>query len=320
MPVIFALPCAFLLAAVATPLAGRLACHLGILDHPGPLKVQSAPIPYLGGLAVFVATCAVGGWSRPVLLVPLALAMALGLVDDAREVGVGTRLLCESGVGILAGLLRPAGLPGILGNIATAVAVVALINAINLIDGLDGLASGVSLVSALGFAALLTGEERIFALALAGGLGGFLVYNRPPARIYLGDAGAYFVGVALALLMVSAWGPERQAAKPIAALGLVGAAVGETAVAVIRRWRAGQSVLKGDRGHLYDQLVEKGWPAGRTTLAVVAAQICLTAVALVAARLTIVPAAVVMLTCVVAGLAAVWVGGFLGVAPTRRPL
>jgi len=310
--VITALPAALLVAVVATPLAGGLARRLGILDRPGPLKVQRKPVPYLGGLAVFAATSAVAGGFRPGLLIPLALALALGLADDARDIGAGTRLLCEIGIGIVAGLLLSTGLAGVLGPAATAVAVVTLLNAVNLIDGLDGLASGVSMVSALGFAVLLGGDERILALALAGALGGFLVYNRPPARIYLGDAGSYFVGTALALLLASAWDGGQSVANGIAAIGLVGAVLGETAVAIIRRWRARRPLFEGDRSHLYDQLVDRGWPVRRVLVFSIAIQVTLTAVAIVAATGTPAVAAATMLACALAMLAAVWSGGFLG--------
>lgn len=312
MLVISALPAAWLLAAVATPLAGRLARRLGILDRPGPLKVQREPVPYLGGIALFVATSAVAGGVRTALLIPLALALALGLVDDVRDIGASTRLLCEIGIGMVAGLLLPTGLPGILGPAATAVAVVTLLNAVNLIDGLDGLASGVSMVSALGFAVLLGGNERILALALAGALGGFLLYNRPPARIYLGDAGSYFVGTALALLLASAWDSGRPAANGIAAIGFIGAGLSETAVAVLRRQRARRPLFDGDRSHIYDQLIDRGWPIERVVVVSITVQMGLTLVALVAASGAPGIAAATMIACALAVLVAVWRGGFLG--------
>jgi len=320
VPVTMALPVGFLIAVAATPLAGTLARRLGILDRPGPLKGQERPVPYLGGLAVFSATGAVAMLVRPALLIPLGLALVLGLADDAGDLDARTRLCCEIGIGAVAGVLFPTGLPGVLGPALTAVAVVALVNAVNLVDGLDGLASAVSLVSALGFAALLGGDGRLLALGLAGALGGFLVYNRPPARIYLGDAGAYFAGTALALLLAAAWSGDRPVAHGLAALGFVGAVLVETAVAVVRRWRAGQALFQGDRSHVYDQLVDRGWPIGRIALAWAAAQGLLAAVALGASRLDAGLAAAAMITTATLVLAAVWAGGFLRVpAPRRQP-
>lgn len=320
MPLTLALPLGFLIAVAATPLAGALARRLGILDRPGPLKGQQRPVPYLGGLAVFAATCLVGASARPAVLIPLGLALVLGLADDAGDLDAGTRLFCEISIGVVTGVLFPTDLPGVLGPVLTAVAVVALVNAVNLVDGLDGLASGVSLLSALGFAALLNEDERVLALALAGALGGFLVHNRPPARIYLGDGGAYFVGTALALLLAAAWSGDRPTAHGLAALGLVGAVLVETAVAILRRWRAGQPLFRGDRSHVYDQLVDRGWPIGRIALAWAAAQGVLAAVALAASRLDAGLAAAAMITTAILVLAAVWAGGFLSVpAPRRHP-
>ena len=96
------------------------------------------------------------------------------------------RLVCELAIGIVGGLVAPA--PGRIGVLVTCVFVVGLVNAVNLLDGLDGLAGGVVCASAVGFA-LVGGPGRVPAIALAASLGGFLWFNRPPARIYLGDAG-----------------------------------------------------------------------------------------------------------------------------------
>jgi UDP-N-acetylmuramyl pentapeptide phosphotransferase/UDP-N-acetylglucosamine-1-phosphate transferase len=97
----------------------------GIVDHPGPLKVQHDPVPYLGGLAVFIGLAAVVAAVHPMLLVPLALATALGLVDDARGVPAIARLVGEIGIGAAAAAVAPVRWGGPSGPIAVAVAVVA---------------------------------------------------------------------------------------------------------------------------------------------------------------------------------------------------
>ena len=148
-------------------------------------------MPYLGGVAVFAALAGPVAVDRPSLLLPLGLALVVGLVDDISPRSVGFRLVCQLAVAVTAAAVTPA--PGALGVAATGVLTLALLNAVNLLDGLDGVAAGCGLVSALGIAVLDTGA-RTPALALAGGLAGFLVFNRPPARIYLGDAGAYLIG------------------------------------------------------------------------------------------------------------------------------
>jgi UDP-GlcNAc:undecaprenyl-phosphate GlcNAc-1-phosphate transferase len=152
-----------------------------------------------------------------------------------------------------------------------------LCNAVNLLDGLDALAAGVCAVSAVGFAIVLDGNWATVAVALAGALGGFLVWNRPPARIYLGDAGSYFLGTALAILLARAWSPEEPVALGAGALLFVAVPVADMTIAIVRRARAGRPLFVGDRGHVYDQLVDRRWAAPAVALLCIAVQAGFTA-------------------------------------------
>ncbi len=175
-----------------------------------------------------------------------------------------------------------------------------LLNAVNLLDGQDGLAAGVGAVSALGFA-VLGGAATPVGLALAGALVGFLTLNRPPARIYLGDAGAYLVGTTLAVLPALTGDPGRWSvwwAVPL----LVAVPVADTAIAITRRLRSHQPVLLGDRSHVYDQLVDRGMSIGASTTTGIVLQVMFTLVGLGATRL--VPAATLAVTLGVALVAA----------------
>ena len=257
---------------VSTPLARRLALARGIVDHPGALKTQRVPVAYLGGVAVFVAAAAgpvIAG--RPAILVPMALALALGLADDVRPLPVAPRIVAE----LLIAAAAAAAVPGSwLARLATAVLVLGLLNAVNLLDGQDGLAAGVGAVSALGFA-VLGGAATPVGLALAGALVGFLTLNRPPARIYLGDAGAYLVGTTLAVLPALTGDPSRWSvwwAVPL----LVAVPVADTAIAITCRLRSHQPVLLGDRSHVYDQLVDRGMSIGASTTTGIVLQVMFT--------------------------------------------
>lgn len=276
---------AFAVALAATPMAMILARRLDLLDNPGELKVHTAAIPYLGGLGV-AAGLAVGvGPFHPSILLPLGLALAVGVVDDARHIKPVVRLVAEVGIGLCAAAVMPVRLPGLLGPAAVTVTVVVLINGVNMIDGLDALASGVALMSTIGFAVVLHGDPRAMALALAGALGGFLVFNRPPARVYLGDGGAYLVGTALALLLGAAWNQHRPLALSVGALPLVACPAAEVGFAVLRRIRSGSHLFAGDRSHIYDQLVARGWSAMGAAGAYVISQAILAAGAVGAVRL-----------------------------------
>jgi len=271
-----ALIVALLGTAVLAPVAARVAVRYGVVDRPGPLKVQSSPVPYLGGAAVLAGLAAPVAFERAALLVPLVLAAAVGLIDDVAGLAPLARLVLEAGVGVSAAVvLSPADL---WGAVVSVVAVVALVNAVNLLDGLDALASGVALTSAVGFAVLLVGDARVLALALAGALAGFLVWNRPPARIYLGDAGSYLIGTALAMLLAESLAGPYDASVASGSVLLVAVPVGDTAIAILRRLRSGRALFGGDRGHVYDQLVDRGLSTRASTMACVAAQALLVAV------------------------------------------
>ena len=267
---------AFAVACACTPLIARVAVRLGVVDHPGPLKVQREPVPYLGGIAVLLGLAIPVALSKPTLLIPLGGAALLGLLDDIGDISARIRLVAEVAIGAAAAAVLPT--RGVVGALVTIAFVVVLCNAVNLLDGLDGLACGVAALSAVGFAIVLDGDTRVLALALAGALVGVLVWNRPPARIYLGDAGSYLVGTTLALLLASAFGTGESVALASGAILFVGVPVADAAVAIFRRLRAHRPLFQGDRGHVYDQLVDRGWTATAATGACIAMQAVLTAV------------------------------------------
>lgn len=278
-----ALIVAFAITVATTPAFAWLARRLDIVDRPGPLKVQSRPVAYLGGVAVLAGLLGPALLARPVLAIPLVLATLLGLADDVADLGLGVRVTWEIGIGILVPVA--VAVPGPLVPVV-AVAVVALINAVNLLDGLDGLASGVAFVSAVGFALILDGDLRVLAVGLAGALAGFLIWNRPPARVYLGDAGSYLIGTALAVLAAATLGEDGSVHITAAAVLLVGVPVGDTSVAIVRRWRAKRPLFVGDRGHVYDQLVARQWTAPQAVVACILAQVVLATVAVAVAQLS----------------------------------
>jgi len=298
---------ALAVAVVATPLAAATATRLGVVDRPGPHKVQTAPVPYLGGVAVYLALLGPVTVDRPRLLVPLGLALALGVADDVRSRAPAFRIAGAVVVGAAAGWAVPVPIP--LGAAVTAVAVVGLLNAVNLLDGLDGLAAGVALATAVGFAAI-GGDARTPALALAGALAGFLAFNRPPARIYLGDGGAYLTGTALALLAALLLDSRDMVATWTAVPLLVAVPVADTLVAIVRRARAHRPLLAGDRGHVYDQLVDRGRSRLAVTIALVAVQALLALAAVGVTELDPAWAIASAGACTLALLAVIGAGGF----------
>lgn len=215
------------------------------------------------------AACAQAGLSWGYRLTALAVAASLitllGVIDDLRPLSGTTKLLIQIGITALIGSFwSPAGNIEIFG-LSLAIGalsgpllmfwLLASINAVNLIDGADGVAGGFGVVSSLGIAAvaLISGNETVAVLAtvLSAALAGFLCFNRPPATIFLGDAGSMLVGLllgALACLSVSEAMFKQDLLIPIA---LVGVPLFDSLVAITRRWLTGRSIYSADRGHIH---------------------------------------------------------------------
>ena len=184
-------------------------------------------------------------------------------------------------------------------------------------SGLDGLAAGVCLASAIGFAVLGRGRAQFLAVGLAGAVAGFLVYNRPPARIYLGDAGSYLLGASLATLLIASWAHAHgHISAAIAAVLLVGVPVADTSLAVLRRYRSGRPLFTGDRSHIYDQLVSRGLSSSRATGICVLAQALLVGIALSVFHAPVAVAAVVVACTIGAVAVLLFAAGFA--APTKE--
>lgn len=239
---------AAVLALVLVPGARSLACHMGLVDVPGGHKAHGRAVPLLGGPAVLAAVAVslavvqreALGW----LVLPGLLAI-LGLVDDLRGVRALVRLGVElAGCWILleatgTRLWAPPFVPGWLTTVVTAVWLVGVINAFNCIDCVDGSAAGVGTLAGLGVAAVAVGSGEgswIAALALAGALAAFWIYNRPPATVFLGDAGSLPVGLLVGWLAVRV-ASEQPAAYTIAAVLVVSVPVFDFLAVHLRRWR-----------------------------------------------------------------------------------
>ncbi len=275
---------ALVAAVVATRAAAATARRLGVVDAPGPLKPQSSAVPYLGGLGVLAGAAVGAASAEPLVLIPLGLATALGTADDCVDLSPSFRLAGQIAIGVVGAMTVKTRLASPVGPALVAGTCVLLTNGVNLIDGLDGLAGGVAAVASSAFALLLDGDSRLVAGSLALGCIGFLAHNRPPARIYLGDGGAYLIGTSLALLLASAWRKDVPPEVGVAGLLLVAVPAAEVAFAVVRRLRSHSSVVTGDRGHPYDRLVKKGWTPSAAAMAYVSTELALAIACVLSAR------------------------------------
>lgn len=293
---------AYVAAAVATcaltPLAHAIALRFGALDHPNERKVHKTPIATWGGLAIIggflvggllagglheIPTRALLGITAGSLLVAL-----VGFLDDRIDISAKVKLLLQivcvvplllSGVTIslLSHPLVRADeiiLPVWLSWVITTVWVVAVTNAINLIDGLDGLAAGVSAIScvALAFIALLWGQFPVALLCatLAGAAVGFLPWNWHPARILMGDTGAYFLGYVIAAVTIQGAFKMAAAIAIFVPLLVLAVPLFDTLLSPVRRFLRGRPAFVADRDHVHHRLVALGLSEPRVVLAIYA--------------------------------------------------
>lgn len=220
---------ALLLTCPVTWVGMQVARRAGLVDRPSPRKPHARPTPLAGGVGVAVGVSAALASAR-ILSGPVFVAVwglvVLGLVDDAKDLRARTRLAGQAAIVLpVAYAYGPAlGLPGALGVLAALVWILAVVSAVNCIDCADGVAGGVGVTGALMLGSLggWTGEAGAVAAALPGAMAGFLFFNRPPARCFLGEAGSTLLGfllafAALALATAGHAGNDRIAVSVAAA-------------------------------------------------------------------------------------------------------
>ncbi|MCC7130712.1 MAG: hypothetical protein IT297_09980 [Anaerolineae bacterium] len=294
----FGLALAFNLLLI--PLARRLSVRVGRVAAPRADRWHTQPTPTLGGVGIFAAfalalilswglggldgAAGVPAWG---FLSGSALLFAVGLYDEFRPLSPAAKLVAQIlaatlviGLGFRSTFFNPrianpilAQLPNIL---FTYVWLVGITNAFNLLDNMDGLAGGIGLISAavLGYFFWQGGSRELLyaALALAGSLLGFLVYNFPPARIFMGDSGSLFLGFTLAALAIA---QQQQASDVLAVIGaptlIFLLPILDTALVTITRLMRGASPAQGGRDHTSHRLVAFGLSERQALLVLYAA-------------------------------------------------
>ena len=270
-------------AFVITPVFRSIARKLKILDYPGGRKLQANPVAYLGGLSI-ITPITLGSLlllftSLSIdlkqqlylgLILP-ALAIAfIGLLDDIYQLPPWPRFISQSAVGVITAFILYLSGAGVeifgnqlLNSVATIFWVVAIINALNFIDNMDGLATSISIVASLAMFTLayLNNQYLVAALSLAifASCLGFLFWNKRPASIYLGDAGALYLGFLLAAISIRIDLDNDSA--PIRALVLIlilAIPVIDTTQVVVSRIAKGKSPFQGGRDHISHLLLKRG--------------------------------------------------------------
>ena len=274
----------YVLVGLLTPLMRKIAIAQGVLDLPNSAhKSHKKPVPYLGGVAIIIGVVLVSYlalisskftwsnfWLATSILGP-AVAMGLvGLWDDLKSLNPFPRFIGQSIAGLIVAFIlilndnigNPTGIT-VLDALVTVLWIVGICNSINFFDNLDGGAAGTVAITAIALTYLaITGDQYFIAalsIVVAGSTLGFLIWNRAPARIYMGDAGALFLGLLIATLTVrfkpSTDNSLTSFAIPVLLLAIP---ILDTTVAVFSRLRRKESPFQGGKDHLSHRLVRYG--------------------------------------------------------------
>ncbi len=305
---------AFAISMLATPIVRRYALAHGIMDRPSEdRKIHKQPVAYLGGLAIFagflVGVAAFVPVSRQLVALVLGcmVLVVVGVIDDVRGLSPWTKLgwqfvaagvALSGGIGITS-LTNPFG--GVIdltwgrfgvdlwaldfhitpiGNALSLLWMVGLANTINFLDGLDGLAGGISGIAAFIMFLVAVGPSvnqpavALLAIILAGATFGWLPFNFYPARIFMGDSGAYFLGLTLAMLAI------YSGAKVATAVLVLGFPIIDAVWAATRRLAKRKSPFRADRQHFHHLLLDVGMGQRQAVLTLYAIALAFGVVAL----------------------------------------
>ncbi|MCR4822838.1 MAG: undecaprenyl/decaprenyl-phosphate alpha-N-acetylglucosaminyl 1-phosphate transferase [Treponema sp.] len=285
---------AFVLCLLLIPLIIKLCKKYNWYDEVDPRKVHTGQIPRLGGVGIFISffislTIYIIFFNKtdlfhalPVLIGWLIIFL-FGIVDDFMNLRAKLKFLIQ----IVAALVVSASpmyfnqifglvLPHFIGRFITFCWIIFLVNAYNLIDGLDLLCGGLSFITLLtgGFFLIFGGQDVGFVyIILCASILGFLVYNRPPAKIFLGDGGSQSLGFAIATIPLFTLQGGLEYTKLFTSLLLVSIPVTDVVAAVWRRTREHRSFFSADRAHIHHKLVNIGFSKTATAVCLLVIQL-----------------------------------------------
>jgi UDP-GlcNAc:undecaprenyl-phosphate GlcNAc-1-phosphate transferase len=274
----------YLLVGLLTPLMRRIAIATDVVDKPNTAhKSHKQPVPYLGGVAIIIGIITISYstslisnfttdtfWLATSVLAPALVLGLIGLWDDMKNLSPLPRFVAQTIAGVFTAIIlvtnenvgNPTG-SEIFDTIITIIWVVGICNSINFFDNLDGGAAGTVAVSSIALAILaLSGDQYLIAAlstVTAGATLGFLIWNKSPARIYMGDAGALFLGVLLATLTIRL-NPDTQTqmGSYFTPIFLLAVPILDTSVAVLSRIKRHVSPFQGGQDHLSHRLIRSG--------------------------------------------------------------
>ncbi|MDH5717013.1 MAG: undecaprenyl/decaprenyl-phosphate alpha-N-acetylglucosaminyl 1-phosphate transferase [Spirochaetia bacterium] len=278
---------AFILSLIVSiiliPICKKTAFKFNVLDIPDKRKIHKEPVPYFGGIAIFFSFLLSMGFifffssnllneQFTTIVIGVSLIFIVGLLDDIKSIRARHKFIGQLIVSIyvvyngifIKEITNPIGGGsidlGILGPIISVFWIVSLTNAMNLIDGLDGLAAGVSSIAIIfmtGFS--IYSGNFVFAVLMVsflGGLLGFLVFNFPPAKIFMGDAGSLTIGFFLSIMCLMTDGKSPYAITILIPFMLLIIPIIDTLLAIIRRTKNKKNIFSADKEHIHHRILE----------------------------------------------------------------
>lgn len=283
---------ALIVSAAITPVIRKYALRWRLGDKPNGRRITTHMIPHLGGIALVLGSItgvALSAEANQTLLVrtvlpAVMLIVVLGLIDDMRNLRASQKLTVQVIAAVflsVSGFVLHTGLPAVdatqLGLLLISCAFfVGMSSAVNLVDGHDGLAAGVSLISAgaFGVMALVMGSQvgLVISLALAGACLGFLLFNFPPGKIFMGDTGSMFLGITLAVIACSLTTTRPTVDVFIGVCFVLGVPILDVILAVVRRIVLRSPVFSADSLHMHHVLTHVGFSPRQVLLVVYSMQ------------------------------------------------
>jgi len=282
---------AFFLTAVMLPIVRQASVKLGVMDQPDHRKIHQKAMPLMGGLAIFV-----GFWITVLVTQPLTREIAAfgvgsivilvaGIWDDKKNIRPWIKLLMQivaASIVITLGGLRITFVTTPIGGNTMGLGwfalpltyawIVGLSNAVNFVDGLDGLAAGISGIAALSIGAIawMQGFPAVGILAMILGVSAlaFLLYNFHPAKMFMGDTGALFLGYSLAVLSIMGLTKMATTVSLFLPILVLGVPIFDTLFAIFRRLKNNTPVYMPDKDHLHHRLLATGMSHRKVVLVV----------------------------------------------------
>jgi UDP-GlcNAc:undecaprenyl-phosphate/decaprenyl-phosphate GlcNAc-1-phosphate transferase len=288
-------------AAVATPLAARLARRLGAMDHPRERGLSQRPTPLLGGLAILAAVLVAGWiWLPPKIFLPhvrggapgsggtvhiwaviagACLITLVGAIDDVRDLPPGVKLLGQVAAALIAvkggAVVTSVTLPFVgtltfpnAGGVLTVIWMVGLMNVVNFSDGVDGLAAGLCTIDGVAFAIIAFDlgihGAPILAAITAGGALGFLFHNFYPASVFMGDAGANLLGYLLGVTAVVGSLKTNALVALIVPLVILVIPFLDTGFVIAKRLKYRRKPWSADANHFHHRMARIGFSQRKT--------------------------------------------------------